>query len=80
MSFVGKTLASRDAESIVTDEVEPGEDTELLALFLGQLAEYIEVAGAIVQKLSSPGFSSEILLNLEEINPGVGKGRPVHGV
>ncbi len=73
MSFVGKTLASRDAESVVTDEVEPGEDTELLALFLGQLAEYIEVAGAIVQKLSSPGFSSEILLNLEESTQGLVK-------
>jgi hypothetical protein len=73
LSFVGKTPASRDAESIVTDEVEPGEDTELLSLFLGQLAEYIEVAGAIVQKLSSPGFSSEILLNLEESTQGLVK-------
>jgi hypothetical protein len=73
LSFVGKTPAPRDAGSTVTDEVEPGEDVELLALFLEQLAAYIEGATAIVQSLSTPGFSSEILLNLEEITQGLVK-------
>ena len=67
LSFVGKSLGSREEESAVTDEAEPGEDPELLSLFLEQLTGYVEGAGAIVQNLSSPGFASEILLHLEEI-------------
>jgi|GEM_PF-4003436 len=67
LSFVGKSIGSREEDSAVTDEVEPGEDAGLLSLFLEQLTGYIEGAGAIVQNLSSPGFASEILLHLEEI-------------
>jgi hypothetical protein len=73
LSFLGRALGSREAESTVTDEVEPGEDAELLSLFLKQLTDYIEGAGTIVQTLSSPGFSSEILLHLEEITHGLVK-------
>lgn len=73
LSFVGKSPAARDADAAVTDEVEPGEDTELLALFLELLATYIEEAGTIVKMLSSPSFSSEILLTLEETTQGLVK-------
>jgi hypothetical protein len=59
LSFVGKPQRSREGPMAVTDELEPGEDAELLALFLEQLTDYIEGAGTIVQQLSSGKFSSD---------------------
>ena len=73
MSFVGKTRLAQDIELTVTDEVEPGEDAELVELFLERLAEYLEGASTIVQNLSSEAFSSEIILHLEEITHGLAR-------
>ncbi|MBN2223330.1 MAG: Hpt domain-containing protein [Deltaproteobacteria bacterium] len=73
LSFIGKGKLPRDAEAAATDEVEPGEDAELLDLFLEQLTEYIGEADTIVQALSSGDFSSEILVHLEEITHGLVK-------
>jgi archaellum component FlaC len=73
LSFVGKPQPAREAEPITSDEVGPGEDPELLELFLEQLTDYIEGASTITQNLSSPGFSSEILVHLEEITQGLVK-------
>jgi len=73
LSFVGKTLLPRGAGQAVTDEIEPGEDPELLALFVDQLTEYIDEATTIIQALSSGTFSSEILVHLGEITLGLVK-------
>jgi hypothetical protein len=71
LSFIGKTQLPRDAEAAVTDEVEPGEDAELLGFFLEHLAEYIEGADTIIKALSSADFPSEILVHFEEITHGL---------
>jgi hypothetical protein len=73
LSFVGKPQPPRDAQATVTDEIEAGEDPELLDLFLEHLTGYVEGASTIVQNLSSPGFPSEILVHLEEITRGLAK-------
>ncbi len=73
LSFTAKPQPSRDAAPAVTDEIEPGEDAELLDLFLEQLTGYIEGANTIVQHLSSGNFPSEILVHFEEITHGLAR-------
>ncbi len=73
ISFVGKAQSPREGPSAVTDEIKPGEDDELLVLFIENLTEYLEGASTILQNLSSPNFPSEILLHLQEITHGLVK-------
>jgi hypothetical protein len=73
ISFSGRPRIAHDVGLAVTDEVEPGEDNELVGLFLERLTEYLEGASTIVQSLSSKSFSSEIIVHLQEITEGLTK-------
>ncbi len=67
ISFVGKPQPIRDSEAVAMDEVEPGEDLELIELFIERLTEYLDGASTIIENLSSQSLSSEMILHLEEI-------------
>jgi hypothetical protein len=71
--FSGRPRIAHDVALAVTDEIEPGEDAKLIELFLTRLTEYLESASAIVESLSSKSFSSEIILQLQEITEGLTK-------
>jgi hypothetical protein len=72
-SFVGKSRAPSGIEATITDEVETGDDPELIGYFIDLLTEYLEGATSIVSTLSSGAFTTDIIVHLEEITHGLEK-------